>query len=76
MNVLKVLAKPGTKCPLENGRDLVPDSGEPVALPATSFNRRLVADGSLIECGTKTVEPASVKEAVVKKTKEAKTDGK
>ncbi len=45
---MKVISKPGTKCPKEGKpRDYIGDDA-PVEVPSTVFYRRLVRDGSLI----------------------------
>jgi len=46
--MMKVLAKPGAKCPKENNpRDYITDS-VPVEVPNSSYYLRLIADGSLV----------------------------
>jgi len=44
---MKVMARPGAKCPKEGSpRDYITDR-TPVDVPNTSYYRRLIADGSL-----------------------------
>ncbi len=44
---MKVMAKPGTRCPMEGKpRDYIGDA--PVEVPESSYYLRLIADGSLI----------------------------
>ncbi len=46
---MKVIAKPGTKCPKEGKpREYITDA-EAVEVPATTYYNRLVKDGSLIK---------------------------
>ena len=46
---MKVIAKKGCKCPMERKpRQYITDA-DPVNVPDTTYYRRLVADGSLVE---------------------------
>lgn len=63
MAVLKVIAAPGTRCPMEGRpREYITDTAA-VEVPDTTYYRRLLADGSLMR-------------ATAGNKKEAKTDGK
>jgi hypothetical protein len=45
---MKVLAAPGTRCPMEgNPRKYIGDA-EPAEVPESAYYKRLVGDGSLI----------------------------
>ncbi|OPY06546.1 MAG: hypothetical protein A4E68_02386 [Syntrophaceae bacterium PtaB.Bin095] len=59
---MKVLAKPGAKCPMEHKpRAYITDS-VPVDVPDSIYYRRLLADGSLIFAGAgAAVEPGGEK---------------
>jgi hypothetical protein len=58
---MKVIAPTGIKCPMEgNARKYITDR-DAVEVPATSYYKRLIADGSLL------IAP--------RKQKEVKTDG-
>lgn len=47
---LNVKANPGEKCPREeNPRAYITDAPQGEKVPASSFYRRLIADGSLLE---------------------------
>lgn len=63
---MKVIAAPGTQCPMEdNPRQYITDT-EAVEVPESTYYTRLVIDGSLIQM------PENAK----RDTKEVKTDGK
>jgi hypothetical protein len=48
MTTIKVKAKEGTRCPMENNpRKFIPDSAA-IEVPDSSYFRRLVRDGSLV----------------------------
>lgn len=55
-----VKSAPGTQCPTErNPREYITDS-DPVEVPDTSYYRRLLDDGSLIEAVLVEAAPAPV----------------
>jgi hypothetical protein len=63
MEVLKVTAAPGTRCPMEGRpREYITDTAA-VEVPESAYYRRLIADGSLVK-------------AILGNKKEVKTDGK
>lgn len=59
---MKVLAKPGAKCPMEHKpRAYITDS-VPVDVPDSTYYRRLLAEGSLVLAGAgAAVEPGGDK---------------
>lgn len=58
---MKVKAPPGLKCPMERDpRKYVTDDEKGIDVPDTSYYRRLVTEGSLLE--VKPQEPAAKKE--------------
>ncbi|WP_035216622.1 hypothetical protein [Desulfobulbus elongatus] len=60
---MKVQAAKGLKCPMEDDPRRYITDEKPVAVPATAYYRRLVADGSLVEINAAAGKAATTKGA-------------
>lgn len=74
---MQVKASPGLQCPKEGKpREYITDD-EAVSVPDGSvYYQKLIADGSLIECGSAEQLPSSAREGRGGKSKEVKDHGK
>lgn len=62
MELIKVIAHKGTKCPMENKPRKYIGSNVPVEVKNSLFYKRLIADGSLMKVENSTKKEVSIKE--------------